>query len=112
MKTFNFMQTTSEVKEENALKPMLSMSGSSDFYTLYVDERTIHRTCFKDTALFNSNNTSTHGLGPCVLFPSLSFTICITGTASASSPYVTENLFENPNFQEESCVLWEGVTGI
>lgn len=73
---------------------MFSVSASLDFYTLSVGERTIHITCFKDSALFNSNNNSTHGLGPCILFLNLSFTICITGTASASSPYVTENLFE------------------
>lgn len=72
---------------------MRSLSGSLDFYTLSVDERTIHMTCFKDSALVHSNNTSIHGLGPCILFP-LSFTISITGTLSASSPYVTENLFE------------------
>lgn len=72
---------------------MLSACDSLGFYATTFNEP-IHRTCFRDSALLNSNNTSTSGLGRGVPFFNLSFTVCIVGMTPAASLRITEALFE------------------
>lgn len=69
------------------------MSNSLDVYTTPTNERTSSHDKIRNSVLLNSN-TSTYGLGRCIPFLNLSFSICLVGNTQQASPYITENLFE------------------